>query len=502
MMRCFQGLAGLLAGTGLIGVSATMMVGCGPDFSGCEASRTCPSKGGGSGLAGFGGMAGQGDSGGGTPAARGGGAGSSNASGEGGDAPGSSRGKGGDSPEAGGNSSGSGGAGGSGGTRLSGLAGEGGEQSGGAGDGDCPNGFTGPDCAKNIDDCASDPCGTKPNSHCVDGVATHTCVCDLGFTGAECLPRLELLTPGFGLSVGEAVNADGTVVVGDLQDTPQSSSHPFRWTRTTGAVTLMSNSETVDWGFAQSVSTDGSVVAGHAKLPSGEYTYRWTEETGITTLALGDTGYVSGNGSTIVGRDTSPSDGFHLFRWTSATGAADLGVFKDGYIGRLSRDGTTIVGGYDKGAFLWTSGDGTRLLTPSGDSGSANAVTGDGRFIVGGYSSGGDRQPFTWKRPQNFADLDVGDLVSSEAVAVSNDGSVIIGTGFITKSDQSLEGSSWVWSNAEGVRMLPDILTTQGVDVSGYYDFKVTDVADDGTTIIGSVASDLVIQAFIARLGD
>jgi len=330
----------------------------------------------------------------------------------------------------------------------------------------------------------------------VDGVATYSCACNPGFTGADCIPRLELLTPGYGLSIPDAVNADGTVVVGCLQDSPQSSCHPFRWTRATGPVTLTSNSEPVDWGFAQSVSTDGSVIAGHAKLASGEYVYRWTEATGITKLVPGSQAFVSGNGSTVVGLDTSPADGAHIFRWTSATGAVDLGLFKSSGIGDLSRDGTTIVGNNDKGAFLWTSSDGNKLISTSGDSGSANAVTGDGRFVVGSYWTGSDRVPFTWKRPQDFAKLDVGALTFSEAIGVTNDGSVIIGTG---------SQSSWVWTSADGVRMLPDILTAKGVDVSGYYSFQVTDISDDGTIIVGSVTvlnSQLGSQAFIARLGD
>jgi hypothetical protein len=40
-MRFFRGMAGLLAGTGLCITGAQAMVGCGDDFSGCEAARTC-----------------------------------------------------------------------------------------------------------------------------------------------------------------------------------------------------------------------------------------------------------------------------------------------------------------------------------------------------------------------------------------------------------------------------------------------------------------------------
>jgi hypothetical protein len=42
-MRYFTGLAGVFLGTGLCATGATVVVGCGEDFNGCEAARTCGS---------------------------------------------------------------------------------------------------------------------------------------------------------------------------------------------------------------------------------------------------------------------------------------------------------------------------------------------------------------------------------------------------------------------------------------------------------------------------
>jgi hypothetical protein len=117
MMRCFNGLAGLLAGTGFIAIGSTVVVGCGDDFSGCEASRTCPSKGGTAGGGGTSGTAGADDGGSGTP---GGGSG------------GSLNGKGGGSPSGGG-SSGSKGSVGAGEGGVNSSNGSSGETSGGTG---------------------------------------------------------------------------------------------------------------------------------------------------------------------------------------------------------------------------------------------------------------------------------------------------------------------------------------------------------------------------------
>ena len=48
----------------------------------------------------------------------------------------------------------------------------------------CFDGYTGDDCAQNVDECASQPC--QHGGTCVDGVAAYTCRCAPGFTGVHC----------------------------------------------------------------------------------------------------------------------------------------------------------------------------------------------------------------------------------------------------------------------------------------------------------------------------
>ena len=47
----------------------------------------------------------------------------------------------------------------------------------------CADGFDGPLCSNNIDDCASALCIN--NATCVDKIANYTCNCSVGLTG-EC----------------------------------------------------------------------------------------------------------------------------------------------------------------------------------------------------------------------------------------------------------------------------------------------------------------------------
>lgn len=55
---------------------------------------------------------------------------------------------------------------------------------------ECAPGFTGPDCRINVNECASDPC--TGGATCVDGIASYSCICPPGRTG----PRCEIRTAG------------------------------------------------------------------------------------------------------------------------------------------------------------------------------------------------------------------------------------------------------------------------------------------------------------------
>lgn len=227
---------------------------------------------------------------------------------------------------------------------------------------------------------------------------------------------LGFLTQGDSSSYAAAASADGSVIVG------QSGDQAFRWTAGGGMVGLGDLPGGDEFSTAAGVSADGSVVVGlgHSGLGSQE-AYRWTDGGGMVGLgnleglplnseALG----VSADGQVVVGQSMSPS-GREAFRWTSGGGMVGLGDLSGGgfesYALASSADGSFIVGycspgpdQYDVRAFIWDPANGMRLLSDVLAAGgadltgwtliSADGISPDGRYVVGGGSLDGVGQGF------------------------------------------------------------------------------------------------------------
>jgi probable HAF family extracellular repeat protein len=162
-------------------------------------------------------------------------------------------------------------------------------------------------------------------------------------------------TLGGGSSAAYGVSADGAVVVG------VSNGRAFRWTASGGMQDLgtLGGWESEAWG----VSADGSVVVGSARNAAGRFrAFRWTVDGGMQDLGtLGGSGSeaygVSADGAVVVG----VSNG-RAFRWTAAGGMENLSTT----YACLLTDGSTLI--------------------------KANAISPDGRYIVGtGYNAATER---------------------------------------------------------------------------------------------------------------
>ena len=287
-----------------------------------------------------------------------------------------------------------------------------------------------------------------------------------------------------------AISGDGNWVVGTGSNkggvnTPSRFGGAFLWSQSTGFSDLGITYD-AGRGFpigayasdAQGVNTDGTAVVGELRYIGTDgdphrQGYLWTPSTGVVSLP-GSTTYgargVSGDGSVVVG--TMGFIGAQAYRWTSATGTTGLGWLPGGGQSEaygVSADGNVVVGySYTTGtgaarAFQWTSGGGMTnlgfLLGGTENISYANAANADGSVIVGASTSANrgasQTEAFRWNSATGMVGL--GGTTSS-ATAVSADGSTIVGGG---------SQGPFRWTPSTGVQTIADILTANGISLSG-----------------------------------
>jgi uncharacterized membrane protein len=183
---------------------------------------------------------------------------------------------------------------------------------------------------------------------------------------------------------------------------------------------------------------------------------------------------LSDDGSTAVGIDWT----FGAFRYRVFTGILTRipgppgGGFANQAEG-VSRDGNVVVGvGLDAGvwqAFRYSDQDGTEFLgSLAPDSNSyALAVSNDGSVVVG-YSA---NRAFRWTAAGGMIPITGGPSGDSWAPDVSGDGSVVVGTA---------GGSNPVafrWTQAQGMQILPPVI--------GHNRASAFAISEDGSAIVG-----------------
>jgi uncharacterized membrane protein len=341
-------------------------------------------------------------------------------------------------------------------------------------------------------------------------------------------------------SYSSDVSADGGTVVGQHSNV----SGVFALRAIDGAVEDLGDLPGgIVFTSADFVSNDGSVVAGTGWMANvvepgdvdgvqiafrftGDGYSPWPDLTGNEAVATA--GGISADGAVLVGASyTSPSGDFMPY-WTDGEVAVLLPVRDGATRGSavaLSDDGTVVlitddavVSGLSQGSFLVVDGAGQVLQGPTFLGGlSPNAISADGRIAVGGgLTPSGDGETVFAARVSlddpntvvSLGDLD-GGLNSSEAIAVNDDGSVIVG-----RSSTGIDGSpdteeAFVWTSAGGMRRLEDVAVAAGVDVSalgGGYLGQARSVSADGTVIVGNAVvvdaatGSAVVRAFVLTL--
>ena len=262
-------------------------------------------------------------------------------------------------------------------------------------------------------------------------------------------------------SYANAASTNGTVIVGEVgrwvrpffpsgSFLPDRKYDAVRWSRARGD----SIPRARDGSIATDLSANGSVVCG-AVDDAGEKAVIWI-----------------GAGEPMALGDLPGGDG-----WSHASG--------------ISADGSVVVGSAGEFyplAFRWTAASGMVGLgtLPGHDASRATAVSADGSTVVGASGVlGGDWEAFRWTEAEGMVGL--GDLpggrLSSQAIDVSGDGSRVIGRGSVPYN----QVAPFLWDAAGGMRSLAEALTEEnGFDLTDWQIETATGISDDGTVIVGT----------------
>jgi probable HAF family extracellular repeat protein len=334
------------------------------------------------------------------------------------------------------------------------------------------------------------------------------------------------LSGGTVLSAAQGVSGDGSVVCGYSNSATGDAA--FRWTAAGGLQPLGDLTGGGTLSYANAVSADGSVIVGHSLSASGDEAFRWTAAGMVGLGDLPGNGFfsiangVNADGSAVVGHSESMLSGTlsaEGFRWTAATGIQPLGDLPGSNFfsvaTAVSADGLRICGYGTSPASGPASSEATRWVWPGapaglgdlpggGFGGNAFGISADGNVIVGLSAATGGVFAFRWSNPatggagiQSIGDIP-GGAAYSRANGISADGNVIVG--------QSLGPAgmeAFVWTAATGCVSLKDLLTSLGLDLTGWTLDVATAISADGRTIVGygpNPSGDY--EGWVAHLGD
>ena len=281
-------------------------------------------------------------------------------------------------------------------------------------------------------------------------------------TGYSALPSFDPGTffPNF---FAASISGDGSAVAGYAYD--GLSYAGLKWSEADGFTYLgflPAQDSTSGMAFPFGISDDGNAVALQGTSPNTPYfaALMWTESLGLVPLGFlpGDepdaanfsqsfSWGISGNGQVVVGSSFSTRNTEHqdqAFRWTAGEGMEPLG-FLEGETSSsaltVSADGSVVIGMSGMNAFRWTAEGGMENIgsfTPT-------AVSADGNVVVG-TSLDFETGAVIWTRAtsvqplkdylENTFNVAVPWQSLTEAVAISNDGRVIAGTGYNANGDE------------------------------------------------------------------
>ena len=271
----------------------------------------------------------------------------------------------------------------------------------------------------------------------------------------------------------------------------------YRWTSTTGMQPMGDFSTGTFGSGIHAINGDGSHMGGFGTTNTGTIATEFRVP-GPVLRSLGSTptyqptwiNGMSADGTILAGFSASGRP----FRSTP-TATQQLPDFAGGGTPSdaraVSADGSTVVGSGNSTlgleAFRYTVAGGLQGIgdLPGGQFESrAWDVNADGSVIVGsGNSTPYGSQAFRWT-PSGIVGLPAGGtLYPRQAMAVSDDGNVVVGSASHLVTPFNSE--PFIWDPTNGTRSLIAVLVEGGADLTGWSNLWVEDISPDGLTIVG-----------------
>jgi probable HAF family extracellular repeat protein len=311
--------------------------------------------------------------------------------------------------------------------------------------------------------------------------------------------------------------SSNSMVVGELR-----SGGGFYWLPTKGVIYVGGQE-------AEAVSRNGDTIAGTAydsrNVTQAAIWQRAAEWRLLGSIApnatpcdalLSSTYDTSDDGKVIVGLAWNGCNLARAFRWEESTGMVDLGTLNAALATRanaVSGDGRLVVGWQDTGGgrrgARWTDGKLDVFSGPSGIIGEAQAANRDGSIVVGQAcefatreNPFGNQQAWIWTSREGVTCLPpprvrVLDNFIGTALATSEDGRIVGGS-----HSFGLEAESLLWIDREPF-YLKDYLRANGVPdaFQGWVNTGfITGISRDGRMLIGYGAGRRDFQGFIVIL--
>ena len=248
-----------------------------------------------------------------------------------------------------------------------------------------------------------------------------------------------------------------------------------------------------DFFGAGAVSYNGSVIVGEHPQPNGFAAFRWTAAQGMKQLPMNIASAVTADGLMVAGGDN----------WWKTSGQTGIfGPFpgEQDQTAAFGLSGTSqvpvAVGAAIKGsdangptfhAFRWTPAGGLEDLgLTTGSESIAIAISADGSVVVGeARDASGFWRVFRWTASTGMVDIGTLGGPESAAFAVNKDGSVIVGSSLTNGST----GSSHIfrWTTKTGMQDLLTVLQAAGVHTADkWVDLNnMVGVSADGTVMVG-----------------